>query len=125
MTRAHGSPLNETEVGKLARRAAMLQEHVVADLSRAETLVEIERAALLGLPFDIPRLDRGSFLRRSDFQLLGSCLAESQFVSKRISNLHHPRVPGRCFDGWSIIGVVLRCEFPLELLDPCHADEYG
>ena len=50
MMRANGKPLNETEVGKLARRIAMLQGQVVADLSRAETLVEIERAAQPILP---------------------------------------------------------------------------
>jgi hypothetical protein len=45
----HGAPLTEREIGELARRIERRQERAAsrsqADLPRAETLVEIKRAA--------------------------------------------------------------------------------
>jgi hypothetical protein len=48
LVREHGAPLTETDIGELARRLAMHQTQFEsrfrADLPRAESLVEIERA---------------------------------------------------------------------------------
>jgi hypothetical protein len=48
MVKEHGAPLSEADIGELARRLAMRQtgfeSRFRADLARAESLVEIERA---------------------------------------------------------------------------------
>jgi hypothetical protein len=54
----HGAPLTEREIGELARRIERRQERAAsrsqADLPRAETLVEIKRAAAPALASNLP-----------------------------------------------------------------------